>query len=667
MTRMRTQYALIAVMAMLALFAGCKGESPTAPSNNPTTPPGGTVTPATGVTVTLAVSNSQPQVDSSSVITATVTQNGSPVPNGTAVEFTTNLGTFTEANAQTMIRTTTNGVATATLTSSTAGPATVIATVTNVSKTAVITFQLKPVVTPPPNTAPVITGISPTTGRPQGGEIVTITGSNFSAPKVIFDFGGGKTVEAQIVSQTPTAVQVLTPSVDLGTGQQKQATIVLINNAGTPNEVRVSAGTPFTFQAEVLTPKITAVSPASGPIDGGTRVTIFGEGFQAPVQVFFGAAEAQLAGPITFNQLVVIAPNASLTAANGSGAVLGPVAIKVININSATNVTAADAFRYVQKVIVTAAGPTVGPAEGGTRIQVDGSGFNDPLTVTTAGVAASIISANAGTRIIAITSPVLLTTCADITGPIIVTNIDNGDSATGPNFTYHVNKTSIVGISPSTVQAGGSLTVTLSGTAAGVNKILLGNQTAFVTNVTPNPDGTTSVTVTVPTNVQFVTQACTVGGVAGTQFAPTTVNVSVTNVTSTCSDTANNAVKITPPLPNPCVIPPPPSASIIPAGSTCADAGTASVGASATSTATITISNVGGQPLVISGAPISGANAGDFTISPTNASVPGGQAQTFTVTFKPTAVGARNATVTFSTNDPSNPSIAKCLQGTGTP
>src|SRR5438552_163580 len=383
MLKIKQRTFLIALVALLAVFAGCKGESPTSPTTTTTTPGGGTP-PPTGASVTLATSNATPLVDSSVTITATVKDNGQPVANGTAVQFLTTIGTFTEANATSVIRTTTNGIATVTLTSSTAGAATVTAAVNN-----------------------------------------------------------------------------------------------------------VTAATTFTFQSTVLTPKITAVSPASGPIDGGTRVTIFGEGFQAPLQVFFGAAEASLASGITFNQLTVIAPTASLTNPNGSGVVLGPVDIKVINIASATSVTAPAAFRYIQKIQITAAGPTVGPAEGGTRIQIDGSGFNDPLTVTAAGVAASVISVS-GTKVIAITSPVLLTACSDVTGPIAVTNIDNGDSANGPPFTYHVNKTTIVGISPSSVTAGGSLTITVAGQAAGTNKILLADQTAFVTNSVFNPVSNTT-------------------------------------------------------------------------------------------------------------------------------------------------------------------------------
>src|SRR4029077_20636141 len=126
-------------------------------------------------------------VNSNVVITATVTQNNQSVPNGTAVQFITNLGTFTDTGGTQSIRTTTNGVATATLTSASAGTATVTATVNNVSKQITVTFSTQPVVPPPPSTTPTIPPTPPNTGKPQGGDTLTITGTNFNGPlRVLF-------------------------------------------------------------------------------------------------------------------------------------------------------------------------------------------------------------------------------------------------------------------------------------------------------------------------------------------------------------------------------------------------------------------------------------------------------------------------------------------------
>jgi hypothetical protein len=542
----RQRKYLFGIAALMLVFAGCKGESPTAPSTSttpPTTSTTGTTPPPSGASVAVTVSNASPLVNSTSVVTATVTENGQPVPNGTAVEFRTTLGAFTEGNAQSIIRTTTNGVATVTLTSATVGAATVTATVGSVAKSATVTFAAQQVVPPPPNTAPSISAINPPVGRPQGGEVLTISGANFTAPvRVLFDFGGGVTKEATIISVTPTQIQVLTPGVDLGAGQQLQATIILINAAGTSSEARVtSAANAFTFQSTVLTPKITTVSPASGPIDGGTRVVIFGSGFQSPVQVFFGSAEAQVIN-ITFDQIVVVSPTARDTTPNAGTTLTGPVDIRIVNINSATTVTATGIFRYIPKMQITSAGPTEGLFTGGTRVTIDGTGFNDPVAVVIGGVAAQVIRVS-GTQVIAVTSPLNVTSCGDKPGPITVTNVDNGDSAPGPTFTYRVPTPAVVSATAGT--AGGSITVVVAN-AYGTPQLRLGGATGpllNISNATVNANGTATLTATVPTNLQFLTTACPGGG---TQKTTTAFDVTFTSLTTNCTSTLVGGAQISP-------------------------------------------------------------------------------------------------------------------------
>jgi hypothetical protein len=674
MLRIKQRTFLIALMALLAIFAGCKGESPTSPTT--TTTPGGGTPPPTGASVTLTTSNANPLVDSSVTITATVTNNGQPVANGTAVQFLTTIGTFTEANATSVIRTTTNGVATATLTSSTAGAATVTAAVNNVTATTKVTFNVTPPVIPPPDLTPHITSISPSVGRPQGGEILTINGDHFSSPKVIFDFGSGKTVEAFPVSSTSTQIQVLTPAVDLGAGQQKTATIVVINNAGTPNEVRVTAATMFTFQSTVLTPKITTVSPASGPIDGGTRVTIFGEGFQAPLQVFFGAAEAPLASGITFNQLTVIAPTASATNPNGSGTVTGPVAIKIINIASGTSVVADAAFRYIQKMQITTISPTSGSALGGTEVTIDGVGFDQPLAVDigsgAAAVSASVISVS-GSKIIVRTGRLAIP-CSGFSQPINVINTANGDTATSPqNFSYFPVTPFISSVtssaSPITLGSPLSIAVTNPGVGPNGDAAISFTLSGLPIPVSPNPitqgTGTVTFSSAVPTSgITFPSVACMSGGLSGTQLGPVAVPLIFTNLTTTCTFTLVSAVTIQPPPPNLCVVPP--TATVTSPPPACFPATTA--GTTSGTTRTVTIQNTspaGAQNLNLTTS-FTGPNASDFSVVPTTATgIAPGASKSFTVSFTPAAAGARSATLVFNTNDPANPTISISLCGTG--
>src|SRR5713226_4555900 len=371
--------ALLALMLVVAM-AGCKGESsPTAPIVTPgsgvtgSTGSTGTVTPPVGATLTLAASLTTPLVDSSSVITATVSSGGTAVPNGTAVEFQTDFGSFVQGASPavtSIIKTTTNGVATATLSSSTAGVAVVSATVNNVTKAITITFVARTVVTPPVTKVLTITGVTPTIGSPNGGQILTITGTNFLTPiRVLFDTGTGATpADLQIVSVTDTVIQVITPKVNIAAGQQLKINITVISQQGTSSEQRATLAGAFTFHIDVLTPTPTTASPASGSIDGGTRVTIFGSGFQAPVQVFFGASEAQVI-KTTFDQIVVISPPA-----RNAGVITGPVNIRIINVTSAKTSTLTAGFAYADKMTITAVGPTQGPLAGGTRVTIDGSG-----------------------------------------------------------------------------------------------------------------------------------------------------------------------------------------------------------------------------------------------------------------------------------------------------
>src|ERR1043166_424586 len=161
------RFILLALIALLALFAGCKGESPTAPppitgtsGNGSGSGSNGGTPPPSGASIALTVSTPTPFTGSISTITATVTQNNVAVPNGTAVEFaTTSLNanfTDTADNPTTLIRTTTNGVAKATVTSSTAGPVVVTVTVINVTKSVTLNFQ-DPVIPPTPTpTTPTI-------------------------------------------------------------------------------------------------------------------------------------------------------------------------------------------------------------------------------------------------------------------------------------------------------------------------------------------------------------------------------------------------------------------------------------------------------------------------------------------------------------------------------
>ena len=677
MMDLRSRKYLLALVALLLVLAGCKGESPTAPppGGGPGTP--GQPPPTTGTTLTLTANNLTPLTNSTTTLTATVTVNGAPAPNGTAVEFgVAPIGTFQDTGTNTSIRTTTGGVATAVLTSATAGTTRVTAVVGSVVQQLDITFRVG--TDPGPGTGTVtITSVTPTSGLAQGGEIITITGTGFGEPvRVFFNLGNNVVREAAVISVTPTTLQVISPAVDLGSGQTLNATVEVIARAGTAQEGRASSSLPFVFRRPQITPVITTVSPASGPIEGGTRVTIFGEAFEYPVQVFFGAAEAQVVN-VTFDQIIAVSPTGRDASPTGEVPTTGVVPIKVINIQSNTQTTNSNpGFRYAPSMAITAVAPTTGSSIGGTRITIDGIGFDDPVAVTIgsgdAAVALQPVFVS-GTRIIAVT-PALASPCSSAaSGPITVTNINTGITATGASFRFIPIDPVITSVtSGGPIQPGSALTVVVSDPGVGLFGTAFARFTVGGRAVVPTPaqittgTGSQTFSVVLPsTGFNFPTIACTTaGGAAGTQLGPVEVPLVFNNVTTECLSDAFT-ITVNPPGTNACTQPPPVAAVDAPATTSCPGLNIGAVPVdTGTATGTIVVSNdgpSGAANLTVTPA----SNNTEFQVSSTTLNIPAGGTQNITVTFDPSAPGARTGNITLTTNDPLNPQIIVCVSGTG--
>jgi subtilisin-like proprotein convertase family protein len=100
------------------------------------------------------------------------------------------------------------------------------------------------------------------------------------------------------------------------------------------------------------------------------------------------------------------------------------------------------------------------------------------------------------------------------------------------------------------------------------------------------------------------------------------------------------------------------------------DFGSANV-ASGTVVRTFTIQNTGAAALNLTGSPrvqITGTNCGDFAVTaqPSGSTIAAGSSLTFQVTFDPSAVGVRTATVNIASNDPDESAYDFAIQGEGT-
>ncbi len=327
------------------------------------------------------------------------------------------------------------------------------------------------------------TGINPTSGPTVGGTPVTITGTGFDGPTTVV-FGTTPATDVTVVNST--TVTVLSPAHAAG-----PVSVTLADPGGV-----ATAAQQFTY---VAGPVVGAqgLSPAYGPVAGGTVVTITGTGLTNTTAVTFGG----VAGTSIVNT-----SDSSITVTTPAHAA-GPVPV-VITAGGQT-ATAVEQFTYVAVPTISANGvvPNSGPTSGGTPVTITGSGFvpGDPTTVvfdTTP--ATSVVVVNATT--ITAVSP------AHALGAVSVTVGDDGGVATLTNAFTYVTAPTVIGISPSSGPPGGGETVTIGGTnLCGATAVDFGSTPATITNISadcttvtvtePPGTGTVPVSVTTPAGV----------------------------------------------------------------------------------------------------------------------------------------------------------------------
>jgi hypothetical protein len=537
----RIAIALILAAAVVGIYS-CAADSPTAPH-----PGAGGGTTSSAVSVQLVASDANPKAGTCTLIEAFVTLNGSPVPDGTSVNFSTDFGTFGGNGLPLISIVTTNGTAVTALCGPGAGSAKVKGTATVQGKTnsgtVTINFQ------PDSSTLPVVSFCSPSFGPFAGGTALTLNGLRFfgtpSTTRVIFTVSG-ISKDGLVTGVTATTVTVTTPGFPEVSSPGAQAAITLILGTNLPTPVTLSLPACFSYgSADSNTPVVTALLPSSGTNEGNTRVTIIGSGFSTGgVQVFFGTVEATVVS-VSFSQVVVLSPPAF---GAGAGNLNQAVPVTVKNISNGVVSNATVIFTYTPKVQITAYSNNTQLVGSLTPMTIYGQGFQAPVAVSLAGIGA-LVQSVAATEIVVLPGNPLITGCTDLSGDIRVVNIDTGDGATATNaFTYHLLKPAVTGVNPNSSCPGnvtpcpnggiGNIPVTITGISlpgAANAQVKFGTQTAFVTS----SDGSTMLVTAPPTSAAAPT--CTGGNTAGTPQVASTVDVVVIDATTTCQTTASGA------------------------------------------------------------------------------------------------------------------------------
>jgi hypothetical protein len=284
---------------------------------------------------------------------------------------------------------------------------------------------------------PLIFRVEPSFGSARGGEVVTIYGAHFQEPvKVTFSPGG----VAEVVDVPPGGdrIVVKTPENSVPLDADTTADVTVTTLFGTGRDQTVTKTGAFVFKAEVTTPVLYALSPNAGPIEGGTRVTIFGAGFQYPVQVLFGDREAQVLSS-NFNQIVCLAPSIA-PSQPGTPTVVNVTVRNVLTGKVSSNFLQ---YRYGEAMFVSGISPNVGYILGWTPATIYGQGFVAPVqvVVTVGGIAkeAQVLSVS-GTSIQVKMPPfpeaIGGTGCTPQPDTFTVTNLGSNLTAAGPPFTY---------------------------------------------------------------------------------------------------------------------------------------------------------------------------------------------------------------------------------------
>lgn len=542
----------------LAFAFGCSADSP----SSPTAPPSNPVPPSVGINVSVSTSTANLEVGTTDfatlVIRATRADNGQPVPNLTPGTVTTTLGSLGSAGGpQTLAVELVNGQATVVLfPGGTVGTASIRASVsTGVGFTSVGVRE-------PVTDTFFLSSVSPSTGSPQGGDAVTIHGGGFSDPiRVLFDG-----VTAVVQSATSTQIRVTTPPLlgGLPAGQTRAIDVNVTINLNEDGQASDTLASGFVYTngggGGTLQPTIFSVTPSSGPNEGGTQVTINGDGFESPVAVEFGdgsAARPYVAAQVlsvTRTRLVVLSPPAT---GFGQGNLNSLVNIRVTNQSSGRFGIASASFRYGTTVRITSIAPGEGPSTGGTLVTVFGQGFDEPVAVEMGDHGQQVLSVS-GSEIVVRTVPIVVTNCTNVTGITEVTNIESGDSATGPAFTYVVPRVAIFSVSPFSGPQTGNTLVSITGSNFPTNAIVdfVLDGTAFTGSVQSTTSSTISVRSPAIPNTALDTQVCDDNGNPvppdptpdpdGERYLAVTANVRVTDPSTGCTATLNGTFTFNP-------------------------------------------------------------------------------------------------------------------------
>ncbi len=296
-----------------------------------------------------------------------------------------------------------------------------------------------------------VVDVSPNSGPTTGGTLVQIRGTGVSGTTKVM-FGSVAALTFHVVSDTELTAISPPQSASIQT-----VSVTTPHGASAPGAINDQ----FTYDAP--TPVVSAVTPASGPVGGGTLVTITGSGFVGAGKVRFGTVLAARFTVVSDSVIMAVTP-AQLP---------GPHPVYVTT-SGGSNALVTDEveFRALSPVpTVTSVTPATGPTTGGTMVTITGSGFGDATKVAFGPLLATNFTVVSGTEITAVTP-------AQVQGtrPVyVITPAGRNSTALGSLFTFVASAPSVTAVTPSSGLTTGGTSVTLTGTGfSGATKVEFG-------------------------------------------------------------------------------------------------------------------------------------------------------------------------------------------------
>lgn len=211
-------------------------------------------------------------------------------------------------------------------------------------------------------------------------------------------------------------------------------------------------------------PNVTKVAPPTGPLAGGTTVTLTGSNFLGTSEVDFGATPASFS-VISANKMEAVAPPGAE----------GTVDVTVTTPEGTSAVSSADHFSYVPPgPSVLELQPSKGPVAGGQEVRIQGAHLDTATEVHFGATSVPFVIISSETLHATAPQGEAPTVDVRVTTPEGVSPVSAGDE-----FSYSSKVPEISGVLPNKGPAAGGNAVTISGSEFwGVTDVKFGARSA---------------------------------------------------------------------------------------------------------------------------------------------------------------------------------------------